>query len=151
MFKEQDRSYMKLAIAQAKKAYISNEVPIGAVIVLDNKVIGVGRNKVIEVNDVSSHAEMNAIENDKKKIKNYRLNRSTIFITLEPCHMCAKAIVDARIDRVVFAAPEPKSGCLISIDNLYERIKFNHQVKFEYGLLKEESATLLKDFFKERR
>ncbi|OUX09403.1 MAG: tRNA-specific adenosine deaminase [Gammaproteobacteria bacterium TMED242] len=151
MFKEQDRSYMKLAIAQAKKAYISNEVPIGAVIVLDNKVIGVGRNKVIEVNDVSSHAEMNAIENASKKIKNYRLNRSTIFITLEPCHMCAKAIVDARIDRVVFAAPEPKSGCLISIDNLYERIKFNHQVKFEYGLLKEESATLLKDFFKERR
>tara|TARA_A100001015_G_scaffold173392_1_gene192745 strand:+ start:584 stop:1039 length:456 start_codon:yes stop_codon:yes gene_type:complete len=151
MFKEQDRSYMMLAIAQAKKAYISNEVPIGAVIVLDNKVIGVGRNKVIEVNDVSSHAEMNAIENASKKIKNYRLNRSTIFITLEPCHMCAKAIVDARIDRVVFAAPEPKSGCLISIDNLYERIKFNHQVKFEYGLLKEESATLLKDFFKERR
>ena len=94
---------------------------------------------------------MNAIENASKKIKNYRLNRSTIFITLEPCHMCAKAIVDARIDRVVFAAPEPKSGCLISIDNLYERIKFNHQVKFEYGLLKEESATLLKDFFKERR
>ena len=151
MFKEQDRSYMKLAIAQAKKAYISNEVPIGAVIVLDNKVIGVGRNKVIEVNDVSSHAEMNAIENASKKIKNYRLNRSTIFITLEPCHMCAKAIVDARIDRVVFAAPEPKSGCLISIDNLYERIKFNHQVKFEYGLLEEESAKLLKNFFKERR
>ena len=151
MFKEQDRSYMMLAIAQAKKAYISNEVPIGAVIVLDNKVIGVGRNKVIEVNDVLAHDEMNAIENASKKIKNYRLNRSTIFITLEPCHMCAKAIVDARIDRVVFAAPEPKSGCLISIDNLYERIKFNHQVKFEYGLLKEESATLLKDFFKERR
>jgi tRNA(adenine34) deaminase len=142
---------MKLAIAQAQKAYISNEVPIGAVIVLDNEVIGTGRNKVIESNDVSSHAEMNAIKNASKKIKNYRLNHSTIYLTLEPCHMCAKAIVDARIDRLVFAAPEPKTGCLISIDNLYDRIKFNHQVKFEYGLLEEESAKLLKDFFKERR
>jgi tRNA(adenine34) deaminase len=151
MFEEQDRSYMKLAIAQAQKAYISNEVPIGAVIVLDNEVIGTGRNKVIESNDVSSHAEMNAIKNASKKIKNYRLNHSTIYLTLEPCHMCAKAIVDARIDRLVFAAPEPKTGCLISIDNLYDRIKFNHQVKFEYGLLEEESAKLLKDFFKERR
>jgi len=151
MFEEQDRSYMKLAIAQAQKAYISNEVPIGAVIVFDNEVIGTGRNKVIESNDVSSHAEMNAIKNASKKIKNYRLNHSTIYLTLEPCHMCAKAIVDARIDRLVFAAPEPKTGCLISIDNLYDRIKFNHQVKFEYGLLEEESAKLLKDFFKERR
>jgi|TARA_B100001093_G_scaffold145424_1_gene138087 tRNA(adenine34) deaminase len=142
---------MKLAIAQAQKAYISNEVPIGAVIVFDNEVIGTGRNKVIESNDVSSHAEMNAIKNASKKIKNYRLNHSTIYLTLEPCHMCAKAIVDARIDRLVFAAPEPKTGCLISIDNLYDRIKFNHQVKFEYGLLEEESAKLLKDFFKERR
>ena len=148
---EQDKSFMRLALDEAKKSYSSNEVPIGAVIVLNEKVIGRGHNEVIKQNDVSSHAEINAIRDASNTIDNYRLNNSTIFITLEPCHMCAKAIVDARIDRVVFAASEPKTGSLISIDNLYGRLDFNHKVNFEYGLLEEESANLLKNFFKERR
>jgi tRNA(adenine34) deaminase len=148
---EQDKSFMRLALDEAKKSYSSNEVPIGAVIVLNEKVIGRGHNEVIKQNDVSSHAEINAIRDASNTIDNYRLNNSTIFITLEPCHMCAKAIVDARIDRVVFAASEPKTGSLISIDNLYDRLDFNHKLNFEYGLLEEESANLLKNFFKERR
>ena len=148
---EQDESFMRLALDEAKKSYSSNEVPIGAVIVLNEKVIGRGHNEVIKQNDVSSHAEINAIRDASNTIDNYRLNNSTIFITLEPCHMCAKAIVDARIDRVVFAASEPKTGSLISIDKLYDRLDFNHKVNFEYGLLEEESANLLKIFFKERR
>ncbi|MDA9575468.1 deaminase, partial [Gammaproteobacteria bacterium] len=83
--------------------------------------------------------------------KNYRLNKSTIYISLEPCHMCVKAIVDARIDEIVFAAPEPKTGSIISIDNLLDRISFNHKVSYRYGLMKEESSKLLKDFFKNKR
>ena len=142
---------MRLALDEAKKSYSSNEVPIGAVIVLNEKVIGRGHNEVIKQNDVSSHAEINAIRDASNTIDNYRLNNSTIFITLEPCHMCAKAIVDARIDRVIFAASEPKTGSLISIDKLYDRLDFNHKVNFEYGLLEEESANLLKKFFKKRR
>ncbi len=142
---------MERAIELAKECFDEGEVPVGAVIVKDEKITGEGKNKVIFENDVTSHAEINAIRDASKTIQNYRLNDCSMYVTLEPCHMCSKAIVDARIDRIVFAAPEPKTGSLISIDNLYERIKFNHQVKFEYGLLEEESANLLKNFFKERR
>lgn len=151
MFTEKDEAFMRLALIQAKKSFYSNEVPIGAIVVNNNEVIGEGRNRVIELNDISSHAEINAIRNASQTLKNYRLNTSTMFVTLEPCHMCAKAIIDARIDRLVFAALEPKTGSLISIDNLYERITFNHKVAFEHGLLLEESSDLLKKFFKERR
>ncbi|MDC1183834.1 tRNA adenosine(34) deaminase TadA [Gammaproteobacteria bacterium] len=151
MFTEKDEAFMRLALIQAKKSFHSNEVPIGAIVVNNNEVIGEGRNRVIELNDVSSHAEINAIRNASQTLKNYRLNTSTMYVTLEPCHMCAKAIIDARIDRLVFAALEPKTGSLISIDNLYENISFNHKVVFEHGLLLEESSDLLKKFFKERR
>ena len=142
---------MERAIELAKECFDEGEVPVGAVIVKDEKIIGEGKNKVIFENDVTSHAEINAIRDASKTIQNYRLNDCSMYVTLEPCHMCAKAVVDARIDRMVFAAPEPKTGSLVSIDDLYDRIKFNHQVKFECGLLEEESASLLKDFFKERR
>ena len=128
MFTEKDEAFMRLALIQAKKSFYSNEVPIGAIVVNNNEVIGEGRNRVIELNDVSSHAEINAIRNASQTLKNYRLNTSTMYVTLEPCHMCAKAIIDARIDRLVFAALEPKTGSLISIDNLYENISFNHKV-----------------------
>tara|TARA_Y200000002_G_scaffold76061_2_gene59721 strand:- start:1632 stop:2087 length:456 start_codon:yes stop_codon:yes gene_type:complete len=151
MFSSKDKLFMERAIELAKECFDEGEVPVGAVIVKDEKITGEGKNKVIFENDVSSHAEINAIRDASKTIQNYRLNDCSMYVTLEPCHMCAKAIVDARIDRIVFAAPEPKTGSLISIDNLYDRIKFNHQVKFESGLLEEESANLLKDFFKERR
>ncbi|MDB2451253.1 nucleoside deaminase [Gammaproteobacteria bacterium] len=151
MFTNDDSSFMSLAIQEAEKAFTNNEVPVGAVIVQQNKIIGKGRNRVIENQNVSSHAEIEAIIDASKKVKNYRLNKSTIYISLEPCHMCIKAIVDARIDEIVFAAPEPKTGSIISIDNLLDRISFNHKVSYRYGLMKEESSKLLKDFFKNKR
>mgnify|MGYP000149972351 FL=1 len=151
MFTSDDSSFMGLAIQEAEKAFTNNEVPVGAIIVQQNKIIGKGRNRVIENQNVSSHAEIEAIIDASKNVKNYRLNKSTIYISLEPCHMCVKAIVDARIDEIVFAAPEPKTGSIISIDNLLDRIPFNHKVSYRYGLMKEESSKLLKDFFRNRR
>jgi tRNA(adenine34) deaminase len=151
MFTSDDSSFMGLAIQEAEKAFTNNEVPVGAIIVQQNKIIGKGRNRVIENQNVSSHAEIEAIIDASKNVKNYRLNKSTIYISLEPCHMCVKAIIDARIDEIVFAAPEPKTGSIISIDNLLDRIPFNHKVSYRYGLMKEESSKLLKDFFRNRR
>ena len=151
MFSSDDSSYMSLAIQEAKKAFASNEVPVGAIIVQEDKIIGKGRNRVIANQNVTSHAEIEAIIDASKKVQNYRLNKSIIYVSLEPCHMCVKAIIDARIDEIVFAAPEPKTGSIISIDNLLDRIPFNHKVSYRYGLMKEESSKLLKDFFKNRR
>ena len=151
MFSSDDSSYMSLAIQEAKKAFASNEVPVGAIIVQEDKIIGKGRNRVIANQNVTSHAEIEAIIDASKKMQNYRLNKSTIYVSLEPCHMCVKAIIDARIDEIVFAAPEPKTGSIISIDNLLDRISFNHKVSYRHGLLKMESSKLLKDFFKNRR
>ena len=151
MFTSDDSSFMGLAIQEAEKAFTNNEVPVGAIIVQQNKIIGKGRNRVIENQNVSSHAEIEAIIDASKNVKNYRLNKSTIYISLEPCHMCVKAIIDARIDEIVFAAPEPKTGSIISIDNLLDRVSFNHKVSYRYGLMKEESSKLLKDFFRNRR
>jgi tRNA(adenine34) deaminase len=151
MFSSDDSSFMSLAIREAEKAFASKEVPVGAIVVQEDKIIGKGRNRVIANQNVTSHAEIEAIINASKKVQNYRLNKSTIYISLEPCHMCVKAIIDARIDEIVFAAPEPKTGSIISIDNLLDRITFNHKVSYRHGLMKEESSKLLKDFFKNRR
>ena len=151
MFSDQDRSFMKMALEEAQLSFNDNEVPVGAIIVKDNEVIGSGHNQVINTNNVTSHAEINAIIDASKNTKNYRLNNAKMYVTLEPCHMCAKAIIDARIDEVIFAAPEPKTGSIISIDNIYERIKFNHKTSYKYGLLMNESSNLLKKFFKTKR
>ena len=151
MFSSSDSSFMSLAIQEAEKAFTSNEVPVGAIIVQEDKIIGKGRNRVIANQNVTSHAEIEAIIDASKKVQNYRLNKSIIYVSLEPCHMCVKAIIDARIDEIVFAAPEPKTGSVISIDNLLDRISFNHKVSYRHGLMKEESSKLLKDFFKNRR
>ena len=151
MFSSSDSSFMSLAIQEAEKAFASNEVPVGAIIVQEDKIIGRGRSSVIANQNVTSHAEIEAIIDASKKVQNYRLNKSIIYVSLEPCHMCVKAIIDARIDEIVFAAPEPKTGSIISIDNLLDRISFNHKVSYRHGLMKEESSKLLKDFFKNRR
>ena len=151
MFSDQDRSFMEIALDEAQLSFNDNEVPVGAIIVKDNEVIGSGHNQVINTNNVTSHAEINAIIDASKNTNNYRLNNAKMYVTLEPCHMCAKAIIDARIDEVIFAAPEPKTGSIISIDNIYERIKFNHKTSYKYGLLMNESSNLLKKFFKTKR
>ena len=151
MFSDQDRSFMEIALDEAQLSFNDNEVPVGAIIVKDNEVIGYGHNEVINTKNITSHAEINAIIDASKKTNNYRLNNAKMYVTLEPCHMCAKAIIDARIDEIIFAAHEPKTGSIISIDNIYERIKFNHKISYKHGLLMDESSKLLSDFFKTRR
>ena len=151
MFSSQDKLFMERAIELAKESFDDGEVPVGAVIVQNEMIIGEGKNKVIFENDVSSHAEINAIRAASKKIKNYRLNDCSMYVTLEPCHMCAKAAVDARMSSVIFAASEPKTGSIISIDNFFNKKELNHNPAYQHGLLKDESSKLLKDFFILRR
>jgi len=142
---------MQVAIDLAKISYENNEVPVGAIVVLENNIIGKGRNSVISDKDISAHAEINAIKDASRNIGNYRLINCSIYVTLEPCHMCAKAISDARIDNLVFATEEPKTGSIVSIDNIYDRNILNHSVQYQFGLLKDESSKLLKNFFKDKR
>ena len=151
MFSSQDKLFMERAIELAKESFDDGEVPVGAVIVQNEVIIGEGKNKVIFENDVTSHAEINAIRAASKKIKNYRLNDCSMYVSLEPCHMCAKAAVDARMSSVIFAASEPKTGSLISIDNFFDKKELNHNPTYQHGLLKDESSKLLKDFFRLRR
>ena len=151
MFSSKDNLFMERAIELARESFNEGEVPVGAVIVKDEKIIGEGKNKVISDNDVTSHAEINAIREASKNIKNYRLNECSMYVTLEPCHMCAKAAVDARLSCIIFAALEPKTGSILSIDNLFDKKELNHNPSYQYGLLKDESSKLLKDFFRLRR
>ena len=145
------KHFMILALTLAEKAYKKDEVPVGAIVVKDGEVIGKGFNQVIYKNSVVSHAEINAINHAGRTLKNYRLNNCDIYVTLEPCHMCAKAIVDARINHVYFAAREPKTGAVGSIDKFFERDHLNHLVTFSGGHLEAESSKLLKSFFKSKR
>jgi len=142
---------MAEAINLAKLAFNSDEVPVGAIIVNNGEIIGRGFNQVIEKNSVSSHAEINAINEASQFIKNYRLKGCDIFVTLEPCHMCAKAIVDARIDALYFGANEPKTGSIESIDQFLDRKDLNHKVLYSGGHMKEQSSNLLKKFFQSKR
>jgi tRNA(adenine34) deaminase len=143
--------FMLFAINAAKRARDCNEVPVGAVVVKDNSVIGTGFNSVIQDHSVSSHAEIHALNSASKALQNYRLLNCDLYVTLEPCHMCAKAIVDARIRNVYFATLEPKNGSLVSQDNFFDKRHLNHKVNFSYGLMEEEASHLLKSFFKSRR
>ena len=143
--------FMQAALAEAAKAFTNNEVPVGCVIVLKNEIIGSGHNSVIKNYSVAAHAEIIAIEEASKRIKNYRLLEADMYTTLEPCHMCAKAIVDARINNLYYGAMEPKTGAIESIDTFLDREDLNHRVTFSGGHMREPAAKLLKNFFKQRR
>jgi tRNA(adenine34) deaminase len=142
---------MTEAMNMAKLAFSNDEVPVGAIVVNNEKIIGRGFNQVIAKNSVTSHAEINAINEASQFIKNYRLKGCDIFVTLEPCHMCAKAIVDARIDTLYFGANEPKTGAIESIDQFLDRDDLNHQVLYSGGHMKEQSSDLMKKFFQSKR
>jgi len=142
---------MELALEQAQKAFNHDEVPVGAIVVQNEEIIGRGFNQVIAKNSVSSHAEINAINDASQFIKNYRLKGCDIFVTLEPCHMCAKAIIDARIDTLYFGAHEPKTGSIQSIDHFLDREDLNHKVLYSGGHMKEQSSNLLRKFFQSKR
>jgi len=142
---------MSYAINMAKEAFKKNEVPVGAIIVKNEKIISYGFNSVIADCSVTGHAEINAIKSASKKLNNYRLVDCDMYVTLEPCHMCAKAIVDARIKNLFFGALEPKSGAIVSVDNFLDAKFLNHRVSYQYGFLDLESSSLLRSFFESRR
>ena len=142
---------MKAALTQAKKALVLGEVPIGCVIVHEGKIIGRGYNRRNTDKSTLAHAEISAIKKATKVIGDWRLEECDLYVTLEPCQMCAGAIVQARIPRVFIGAMNPKAGCAGSIYNLLEEPAFNHQVEVTRGLLEEECSTILKTFFKELR
>lgn len=147
----EDEKYMNMAITQAKKAYFLGEVPIGCVIVYEGKVIGRGYNRRKTDKNTLSHAELIAIKKASKAIGDWRLEGCTMYVTLEPCQMCAGACVQARIDRVVIGCMSPKSGCAGSILNILQREEFNHQVDITRGVLEDKCSTMLSDFFVELR
>ena len=148
MYKE---NFMEIAFKQAKKAAIQGEVPVGCVITLGNEIISVGRNRCISSNSPIRHAEIEAIELACEELNNYRLPKTSIYITLEPCHMCCMAITHARIENLYFGATEPKTGAVESVDRFFEKKFLNHKVSFSGGHMAEDSSTLLKKFFSTKR
>lgn len=146
-----DEHYMRLALKQAEKAAAIGEVPIGCVIVCDGVIVGRGYNKRNKNKTTLAHAEMIAIDKASKKLGDWRLEGCTMYVTLEPCQMCAGALVQSRIDEVVIGSMNPKAGCAGSVLNLLEVEGFNHQVKTTRGVLQEECSAMLSDFFKELR
>lgn len=146
-----DEKYMRLAIDQAKKARMIGEVPIGAVIVFDEKVIASGYNQREKDQTTLSHAELLAIKAANEYIGSWRLEDCTLYVTLEPCPMCAGAIVQSRIPRIVYGANDPKAGCTGTLMDLCNEKRFNHQSSVTSGVLAEECGTMLTNFFKEIR
>lgn len=146
-----DEKFMKAAVREAKKAYALREVPIGCVIVQNGKIIARGYNRRNTDKNTLAHAELAAIRRAGKKTGDWRLEDCTMYVTLEPCQMCAGALVQCRMKKVVIAAMNPKAGCAGSVLNLLQMPQFNHQVEIERGVLEEECATMLSDFFRELR
>jgi tRNA(adenine34) deaminase len=138
--------FMEAALHEANTAFLSQEVPVGCVITKNGEIIGSGHNQVIKDNLVSSHAEIKAIENASHELIN-----CDMYVTLEPCHMCAKAIVDARIRNLYFGALEPKTGAIVSIDSFLDASHLNHKVNYSSGYLASDAANLLKSFFRSKR
>lgn len=151
VIKSVEEKYMKEALKQAKKAYALGEVPIGCVIVHEGNIIGRGYNRRNTDKNTLAHAEITAINKASKVIGDWRLEECTLYVTLEPCQMCAGAIVQARIPEVVMGCMNPKAGCAGSILNILEMPQFNHQVKVTRGILEAECSQMLKTFFEELR
>ena len=147
----QDEKYMKAAIREAKKAYALDEVPIGCVIVQDGTIIARGYNRRNTEGNTLAHAELTAIKKASKKTGDWRLEDCTMYVTLEPCQMCAGAIVQSRMKKVVIATMNPKAGCAGSVINILQMKQFNHQAEMENGILEKECADMLSTFFKELR
>ena len=151
MFDTQDLKWMSEAIRMAQRAECEGEVPVGAVLVKDGVIIGNGWNRNIASNDPSQHAEISALQEAGKALENYRLPGCTLYVTLEPCIMCAGAMIHARIERLVFGATDPKTGAAGGCFDLLEDSRHNHRVKVDGNCLGPECSTMLKSFFKKRR
>lgn len=150
-FSEQDQAFMQRALQLALAGEALGEVPVGAVLVQDGVILGEGFNAPITRHDPTAHAEVVALRAAAERTGNYRLENTTLYVTLEPCTMCVGALVHARVARVVFAAAEPKAGSLVSARRQLESGYYNHVFLFEGGLLADEAGTMLSDFFRRRR
>jgi len=146
-----DEKFMALALQEAQKSQEMNEVPVGAIVVMNDEIISQSHNQSISQNDPTSHAEINVLRLASKILGNYRLTGATLYATLEPCAMCYGAIIHARISRLVFGAYDPKTGVCGSSINLHEQECFNHSPEIIGGILEKDCSLILKDFFKERR
>ncbi len=146
-----DRAAMESALAEARTAASAGEVPIGAIVVCEGVVVAGGQNRVLRDCDPTAHAEIVALRAAAEALGNYRLNGCTLYVTLEPCAMCAGAMTHARIDRLVFAAADPKAGAAGSVVSVINHPRLNHQMQVEQGILADESSELLKSFFRDRR
>jgi tRNA(adenine34) deaminase len=151
MFTEDDKEWMQQALRLAKQAATEDEVPVGAVLVFNNEIIGKGYNCPIKTNDPTAHAEIRALREGAAKLGNYRLPGTTLYVTLEPCLMCAGAMVHARINRLVYGASDPRTGAIKSVAQILDSSFLNHRVFYNGGLLEKECADLLSAFFKGRR
>jgi tRNA(adenine34) deaminase len=146
-----DLDFMQAALAEARLAAEAGEVPIGAVVVRGGEIVARGQNRVLRDVDPTAHAEMVALRGAADAVGNYRLTGCTLYVTLEPCAMCAGAMIHARLERLVFAAADPKAGAAGSVLAVVNHPQLNHQIKVEQGIDAEESAELLRNFFRERR
>ena len=146
-----DLDAMQAALAEAQKAAAEGEVPIGAIIMHEGEIVAHGQNRVLRDVDPTAHAEIVALREAAKVLGNYRLNGCTLYVTLEPCAMCAGAMIHARLDRLVFAAADPKAGACGSVLSVLNHPQLNHQMQVEQGILAEEASELLRNFFRERR
>jgi tRNA(adenine34) deaminase len=146
-----DQEAMEAALAEARKAGEAGEVPIGAVMVREGGIVARGQNRVLREFDPTAHAEIVALREAAAALGNYRLNGCTLYVTLEPCAMCAGAMIHARLDRLLFAAADPKAGACGSVLEVLNHPRLNHQMHVEQGILAEEATELLRGFFRERR
>lgn len=146
-----DEEYMALALELARSARQGGEVPVGAIVVLEDEIVGRGFNQPISRNDPSAHAEIMAMRDAGQRIGNYRLPECTLYVTLEPCAMCAGAIMHARVKRIVFGASDPKTGAAGSVINLFQETRLNHHTVIAGGVMAKECGELISLFFRERR
>jgi tRNA(adenine34) deaminase len=146
-----DQRFMKMALEEAKKAVCKGEVPVGAILVKGDRILARDHNRCIELNDPTAHAEIQVLRKGGEILRNYRLNNTTLYVTAEPCPMCASAMIHGRISRLVFGTPEPKFGAVRSRIELFKNNLLHHSLRIDQGILEKECADTLKEFFKDKR
>jgi tRNA(adenine34) deaminase len=148
---QKDHDFMEMALEEAKLAFSAGEVPVGAVLVLDGQILARAHNAPITLNDPSAHAEMVALREAGRMLCNYRLTGAELYVTIEPCVMCAGAIIQARLARVIYGARDPKCGAVTSLYNILTDERLNHQVEVTEGILQEECGEIMSRFFRQKR
>ncbi|MEQ9022671.1 MAG: tRNA adenosine(34) deaminase TadA [Pseudomonadales bacterium] len=148
---QEDAKWMRLCLDLAKQAADIGEVPVGAIVVREAEILGEGYNQPVTTSDPSAHAEIQALRSAAEKVGNYRLPGATLYVSVEPCTMCAGALIHSRLSRLVFGTTEARAGAIVSRLKLLDQDFYNHRVEYQYGCLAEDSSTLLKSFFRQRR